>query len=55
MDTTDADPHPERRRTQRRQQGDRRELIRFEPDKEPRRTGKDRRKGDQDVWDGRET
>ena len=40
---------PERRKNMERRQGhDRREMIRFEPDKEDRRSGKDRRK--QDGW-----
>ncbi|MEM7282412.1 MAG: hypothetical protein AAF438_12380 [Pseudomonadota bacterium] len=42
---------PERRLAQRRQgPQDRRQMIRFEPDKAPRRS-KDRRK--QSIWDGR--
>jgi hypothetical protein len=43
---------PERRKENRRKRKDPRELIRFEPDKIPRRSGKDRRKND--VWRGRE-
>jgi hypothetical protein len=40
---------PERRKNVERRQGhDRREMIRFEPDKEDRRSGKDRRK--QHAW-----
>ena len=40
---------PERRiNVERRQGHDRREMIRFEPDKEDRRSGKDRRK--QAAW-----
>ena len=40
---------PERRKNvERRQSQDRREMIRFEPDKEDRRSGKDRRK--QAAW-----
>jgi len=40
---------PERRKNMERRQGhDRREMIRFEPDKEDRRSGKDRRK--QEGW-----
>ena len=40
---------PERRRGEERRVGhDRRDLIRFEPDKDDRRSGKDRRK--QDGW-----
>jgi hypothetical protein len=42
---------PERRsNTERRQQHDRREEIRFEPDKEDRRQGEDRRRSGQ--WAG---
>lgn len=40
---------PERRIKQRRENKDRREMIRFEPDKEPRRSGKDRRV-DSEAW-----
>jgi hypothetical protein len=41
----------ERRIEQRRKIPDRRELIRFEPDKEPRRKGHGRRKGEMnDPW-----
>jgi hypothetical protein len=44
---------PEKRIEQRRKTAkDRREVIRFEPDKDPRRSGKDRRTGD--LWKGRE-
>ena len=42
---TDDYRGPERRRNVERRQGhDRREMIRFEPEKEDRRSGKDRRK-----------
>ncbi|MCU7810563.1 MAG: hypothetical protein KZQ77_04915 [Candidatus Thiodiazotropha sp. (ex Notomyrtea botanica)] len=42
---------PEQRIEQRRKVVDRRELIRFEPDKEPRRRGHGRRKGEMnDPW-----
>jgi hypothetical protein len=42
---------PDRRLEQRRQKPDRRELIRFEPDKEPRRKGHGRRQGERnDPW-----
>lgn len=44
---------PERRRGQRRKKGDRREMIRFEPDKSPRRSNKDRRDST-DVWKDRD-
>ncbi|EHQ53092.1 hypothetical protein ECTPHS_10406 [Ectothiorhodospira sp. PHS-1] len=41
---------PERRKGERRKLPDRREMIRFELEKEPRRSGKDRRKSRQDLW-----
>ena len=41
---------PERRKGERRINGDRREEIRFEPDKDDRRGGKDRRKST-GLWD----
>ncbi|MCU7797176.1 MAG: hypothetical protein KZQ73_05695 [Candidatus Thiodiazotropha sp. (ex Semelilucina semeliformis)] len=42
---------PEQRIEQRRKIVDRRELIRFEPDREPRRRGHGRRKGEMnDPW-----
>ncbi len=43
---------PDQRRQTRRQTNDRREDIRFEPDKEDRRKGPGRRKEDQDnsLW-----
>jgi len=44
---------PDRRQRQRRVGAlDRRELLRFEPDKAPRRSGQDRR-GPKSIWDGR--
>lgn len=44
---------PDRRKGRRRVGAlDRRELLRFEPDKAPRRCGHDRR-GPKSVWDGR--
>lgn len=43
----------DRRREQRRQLSDRREMIRFELDKAPRRSGWDRRVN-QNVWKDRE-
>lgn len=52
MEQTQTYNGPERRRTQRRQTVDRREMIRFEPAKEPRRSGTERRKTG-DVWGGR--
>lgn len=45
---------PERRIEQRRKLADRRESIRFEMDKSPRRSGQDRRKEGKTIWDGRE-
>lgn len=42
---------PERRIQQRRQSEDRRDMLRFEPTKDPRRTGKDRRI--KSIWDTR--
>ncbi len=44
---------PERRKGERRTGAlDRRELLRFEPDRAPRRSGADRR-GPKSIWDGR--
>jgi hypothetical protein len=43
---------PERRKEQRRQSTDRREMLRFELEKEDRRSGKDRRQDFQSGWDG---
>ncbi len=47
---------PERRVRQRRQLPDRRAMVRFEPDKVPRRSGQDRRRsgGAEDIWNRRE-
>ncbi|GAB4351570.1 MAG: hypothetical protein Kow006_15580 [Gammaproteobacteria bacterium] len=46
---------PERRVEQRRKIPDRRQMVRFEPEKEPRRKLKGRRKEDgADVWDRRD-
>ena len=47
---------PERRKGERRKNTDRRDMMRFEPTKDPRRSGKDRRKtnGKDDMWDGRD-
>jgi len=39
------------RRTEHRRQGPRRDMIRFEPDKDDRRQGKDRRKDKNSGWD----
>ncbi|ROR32544.1 hypothetical protein [Inmirania thermothiophila] len=44
---------PERRRYQRRENPDRRAMVRYEPDKTPRRRLADRRRA-ASVWDGRE-
>lgn len=41
---------PERRRDQRRKTSDRRQDIRFEPDREDRRKNSGRRKTDQLFW-----
>lgn len=46
---------PERRKAQRRKSVDRRESVRFEPEKDPRRSGKDRRSSKQDLWDKRDS
>ncbi|MEJ2343952.1 MAG: hypothetical protein P8076_07000 [Gammaproteobacteria bacterium] len=48
-DNSESYSGPERRRGQRRKLNDRREMVRFEPDKTPRRSGKDRR-SDKDIW-----
>lgn len=46
---------PERRIEQRRKKTDRRALVRFEPEKEPRRKNRGRRKEDvNDIWDRRD-
>ena len=45
---------PQRRAENRRKTTDRRAVIRFEPRKTPRRSGRDRRMHDISVWDGRE-
>ncbi|MCG5516096.1 MULTISPECIES: hypothetical protein [Ectothiorhodospira] len=48
-------PGPERRKGERRKaQHDRREMFRFEPEKDPRRSGQDRRRANQDVWKQRD-
>jgi len=44
--------HQERRQEHRRAGEDRREMIRFELDKNDRRQGKDRRKDKRSGWDG---
>jgi len=47
---------PERRNKERRKSSDRRDMMRFEPQKSPRRSGKDRRAsgGKNDLWAGRD-
>lgn len=47
---------PERRtRVQERRTGrERREMVRFEPEKENRRSGQDRRKASRDIWKQRD-
>ena len=45
---------PERRKSQRRKNPDRREGVRFEPDKEPRRSRTDRRRSKGDLWERRD-
>ena len=45
---------PERCKIERRQNNDRREEIRFEMSKTPRRSGMDRRKANGSIWDGRD-
>ena len=45
---------PERRKGQRRKSTDRRGDFRFEPEKEPRRKGKDRRRSGRDIWEKRD-
>jgi len=45
---------PDRRYEERRKAMDRRDMIRFEPEKDPRRTGNDRRKGLNDKWELRD-
>lgn len=42
---------PERRIAQRRKNEDRRDMLRFEPTKDPRRSNKDRRVNS--IWDAR--
>jgi hypothetical protein len=54
-DDKEQPPHAgsERRRGPRRKKNERREMVRFEPDKTPRRSGKDRRKS-KDLWKDRD-
>ena len=56
MPTAVAYSGPERRAFQRRQNADRRAMVRFELEKAPRRSGKDRRGRvtTEDIWSGRE-
>ena len=56
MSTAAAYSGPERRFIQRRKEADRRTMIRFELEKAPRRTEKDRRVSAKvrDIWAGRE-
>lgn len=42
--------HPGRRQGERRVGDDRRDMIRFEPDKTDRRSGQDRRQPNRDSW-----
>ena len=51
METTRTYRGPERRFRHRREMKDRRDLIRFEPEKIPRRSGRDRRI-DYSAWNG---
>jgi len=51
MSVDDDYKGPERRIEQRRKSKDRRDMLRFEPDKTPRRSGKDRRI--KSIWDDR--
>ncbi len=53
----DVEPYggQERRKGARRKSSDRREELRFELEKEPRRSGKDRRKSKTDLWERRDT
>ncbi len=44
----------EKRKEQRRKSRDRREMIRFEPDKQDRRQNKERRKSMRDLWERRD-
>lgn len=44
----------DRRHAQRRLSVDRRSMIRFEPERDPRRSGSDRRQNGYDQWDKRD-
>ncbi|VAW92773.1 hypothetical protein MNBD_GAMMA22-476 [hydrothermal vent metagenome] len=52
--TAPAYSGPNRRCDERRKAVDRRDMIRFEPDKNPRRSGKDRRQAVEDTWERRD-
>jgi hypothetical protein len=45
---------PERRIEQRRKIPDRRAMVRYEPEKHPRRSGRDRRNVHKDIWEFRD-
>ena len=45
---------PDRRQEERRKATDRRDMIRFEPEKDPRRSGTDRRQVLKDQWERRD-
>ncbi|MCK5091940.1 MAG: hypothetical protein KAR30_05375 [Gammaproteobacteria bacterium] len=45
---------PESRKEHRRKNNARRTMIRYEPGKEDRRSGKDRRKTNKDIWKDRD-
>ncbi len=55
--SSDDEPYtgPDRRKGERRKNSDRRSSVRFEVGKEPRRSGKDRRRANRDLWDKRDT
>ena len=56
--STEGEPYtgPERRKGERRKSPDRRDDIRFELEKDPRRSGKDRRRGPEpDLWERRDS
>ncbi len=55
--SSEVEPYtgPERRKSERRKNSDRRGAVRFELDKDPRRSGKDRRRSEGDLWERRDT
>lgn len=53
-DNKTRDSNVDRRIEQRRKKKDRRTLIRYEPEKSPRRSGQDRRRTTPDLWDRRD-